>query len=571
MMKSKITAALTALLIALPCAVYCAQDDENITDVQEQKSYVKGGYAAGAEGDTLTVKKGEGFDFKIPEILITGQIDTKVLLKRETTSLDDLQSIKNVLFEQDKISMPYSYLREEELAPQNEEKLAAKDLAGKIKLLGGTYGNFLLDGTLGKAFDDSNSALLRIIHNNVDNEIINDRLTYRNTNNVECFYNTRYSPFEAKYYLNGEFDQYSNPYPSNAFGNFYNMQDYSAGLDLNGDINGYGADISLKYGYFDEKNNSGLFLYKENRLELKTVTEKDFALEQEKKIKTILSAGGYYSEVHIGPASYNNVFSVDVLFKGIFYFEPVVFQGGFRLQDYNMHANYFRMSPYLSVNYDMFPAVSLYADFKPQMQVTDNTGLLKTPFTAASTGYAMPVEDTDLKTGVNFSLFEAFVDIYYGYKSIRNNVYLDASEGSGPGDYIFSYRNNDIDYSFAGISLETLKTGNIKIKLDYEYISIIDQSATTTYMPDNTLDAKIVYQPAEWEFTLGAALKTSQYGASSVREPPLASVNLSVSRKITDNFIVTGFINNLLNNNYYLLYYYKEKMLNLGLALTLKF
>ena len=139
-----------------------------------------------------------------------------MLLNREMTSLDDLRSVKNVLFEQDRISMPYSYLREEELAPQNEEKLAAKDLDGKIKVESGTYGNFLLDGTLGRAFDDSNSALLRIKHDNVDNEIINDRLTYRNTNSLECLYSTVYSPFEAKYLLDGEFDRYSNPYPSNA-------------------------------------------------------------------------------------------------------------------------------------------------------------------------------------------------------------------------------------------------------------------------------------------------------------------------------------------------------------------
>ena len=248
------------------------------------------------------------------------------------------------------------------------------------------------------------------------------------------------------------------------------MQDYSAGLSLDGDVNGYGEDVSLKYRYFDEKNNPGMFLYKENRLELSSTTEKDFALEQEKKIKTILSRrGSGISEDDFGPVSYRNVFYADVLFKGIFYLEPVVFQGGFRLQDYDLNTNYFRMSPYLSVNYDMFPSVSLYADFKPSMQVTDNMELLQTPFTAATTGYAMPVEDTDLKTGVNFNLFEAFVDVYYGYRSIKDNVYLDATEGGHAGDYIFSYRNDDIDYSFEGVSLETLNAKNIKIKLDYRH------------------------------------------------------------------------------------------------------
>jgi hypothetical protein len=167
--KSQITklalASLFLAFIAFP-AFAATGDDDNITDVQEQKNYVKGAYVEGADGNTLEVKKGEGFDFKIPEIIITGQIDTKVLLNRETTSLEDLREVKNVLYEKERISMPYAYLGEEALSPQNEGKAAARDFTGKLLISAGTYINITADGTIGKAFDDINSAVLRLKHNN---------------------------------------------------------------------------------------------------------------------------------------------------------------------------------------------------------------------------------------------------------------------------------------------------------------------------------------------------------------------------------------------------------------------
>lgn len=94
--------------------ILCADEKDAITDIQEERSFASGEYKVSDEGDTINVKKGEGFDFKVPEILITGQVDTKILLKREITSLENLQDVKNVLYEKEKIEMPYSYLKEEE-------------------------------------------------------------------------------------------------------------------------------------------------------------------------------------------------------------------------------------------------------------------------------------------------------------------------------------------------------------------------------------------------------------------------------------------------------------------------
>jgi len=48
--------------------------------------------------------------------------------------------------------------------------------------------------------------------------------------------------------------------------------------------------------------------------------------------------------------------------------------------------------------------------------------------------------------------------------------------------------------------------------------------------------------------------------------PAHCAVNLALSKKLTDNFKVFGYVNNLLNNPYYVLYYYKEPGLNLGLG-----
>jgi len=557
----------------VPCVYAAAADDDNITDVQEQKNYVQGAYTEGAEGNTLAVKKGEGFDFKIPEIVITGQIDTKVLLNRETTSLDDLQEVKNVLYEKERISMPYSYLGEEALAPQNEDMAAARDFMGKLLLSAGTYSDITVDGIIGKAFDDINSAVLRLGHNNFENTI-NDRLVAWNTNNGEVFYDTTYGDFEAIYVLKGEFNRYENPYPSNMFGSSYDMQNYEAGVSASGAINTFGVDAAVKYVYFDEKNNAGGFLYREDRLAIKANIEKDFAAEQEKKIKTMLSVDGWYSEVNMDGKSYTGVFNLNMLFMGIFYFEPVVFKGGIRLQDYNLDINYYRMSPYLSVAYDALPALSFYADFNPIMQVVDNTEFLKTPFTAAaaSAGFEMPMETADLQAGARANVFDTAIDLFYGYKSIINNIYLDASASTADAHgFAFSYSNDDLDYSFAGISVETLKLKNIKVKFDYRYVNILKQSAATTYLPYNSLGAKVIYQPAEWEFTLAGTIKSAQRGATGGAVPAYADLDFSASRKITDNFTLRGYVNNVLNNNYYLLYYYNEKGINLGLTAVLKF
>jgi hypothetical protein len=313
-------------------------------------------------------------------------------------------------------------------------------------------------------------------------------------------------------------------------------------------------------------------LYKENRLAVRANAEKDFAIEYEKKIKTMLTVDTWFSEVNMEGARCAGVFNIDVLFKGIFYFEPVVFKGGLRLQDYNLDKNYYRMSPYLSAAYDVLPALSFYADFKPEMKVVDNTEFLKIPFTRASADFEMPAENVNLQTGARTNVLDTFIDVFWGYKSVKDNIFPDTIPATaGAHGYAYSWSNNDIDYSFAGISIETLKLKNIKIKFDYEYFNIIKQSTAATYMPYNVLETKIIYQPAEWEFTLAGTMKTAQRGAGGVVAPAYADIDFSAARQITENFTLAGYVNNILNNSYYLLYYYKEKGINLGITAVLKF
>jgi outer membrane receptor protein involved in Fe transport len=201
----------------------------------------------------------------------------------------------------------------------------------------------------------------------------------------------------------------------------------------------------------------------------------------------------------------------------------------------------------------------------------DNTELLKRPFTRASL-FELPAESVNLQAGARLNVFDTFIDLFYGYKSIKDNIYLDSVASTIlQHGYVFSYSNNDLDYSCAGISVETLKLKNIKVKFDYEYFNIIKQSSATTYLPYNMLEAKVIYQPAEWEFTLAGTLKSAQRGAGGAIAPAYADLDFSAARKITENFTLSGYVNNVLNNNYYLLYYYQEKGINLGITAVLKF
>ncbi len=564
-MKKIFLTVITVFFYFLLMFVY-AQEEDTITDIEDQKHYEKGTYSVEGKGDTLTIKKGEGFDFKIPEILITGQIDTKILLKRETTSLEDLQDIQAVIYEKGKITMPYSYLSEEQFSPHFQDTSKLRDFIGKIKLTAGSYNTIMADGMIGKYFNENNRLIFKLYHLNHDNEIINDRNTYINLNSFSCYYGTRYDEFNVLYKIKFNINQYSNPYPLNEFSSFYNLRNFVAGINFSGNIGDVSGDLALIYTYFDQITSANMFLYKENKANLKLSLEKDFNVEQQKRVKTTLTADFYAGENIIDNEVFNPVY-LDIIFKAILYFEPFILQGGIKIQDFKFANNEFRMSPYIFASYDMTAGVSFYATFKPQMNIISNIETLFVPFVLANSSYKPELEKTNLKAGINVNFFEMFFDVFYGYKSISDYLFLNNKSG----EVIFTHYNCNLDFNYFGISVETLRIKELKILLDYIYNNIIDASQNVTYMPYNTVEFKIIYQPAGWEFSFLTKGETSMYGTTNEKIPPYIVLDFSVAKMISDNFTVTGYINNILNNNYYLLYYYQQRKLNLGLGIIFKF
>ncbi|MBP7791810.1 MAG: TonB-dependent receptor [Candidatus Goldbacteria bacterium] len=559
---------LTYVLISLcfPLAFVFAEDEDTITDIEEQKHYEKGAYSVDDKGDTLTIKKGEGFDFKVPEILITGQIDTRILLKRETTSLESLEDVNSVIYEKGKIMMPYFYLNEEKFSPNFQDTSKIRDFVGKIKLTAGSYNTIMADGTIGKYFNENNRFILKLYHLNHDNEIINDRNTYNNLNSFSCYYGTMYEKFNVLYRIKFDINQYSNPYPFNEFSGFYDLRDFVAGINFSGNIKDVISDISFIWTYFDQINSEDVFLYKENRLNLKFSIEKDFNVEQQKRVKTTLNSDIYGGDAFMEGSNYNP-FYLDLMLKAILYFEPFILQGGIRAQYFKLDNDNFRMSPYIFASYDLFSGVSFYAVFKPQMNVISNIDVLTIPFVSANGSYKPELEKVNVKTGFNINFFEMFFDVYCGYKSINDYLFLNSESG----DFIFTNHNCSLDFRYYGLSVETLHIKELKILFDYVYNDVISSSRNVTYMPYNVIELKAIYQPAGWEFSVSAKGETAQYGTTDKKMPPYFVMDFSIAKIISDNFTITGYVNNILNNNYYLLYYYQQRKLNMGLGIVFKF
>jgi outer membrane receptor protein involved in Fe transport len=560
--------------IAAACFVSAAAasdaEPDSITDIQEKPSYEKGAYTAGTEGNTTTVKKDEGFDFKVPEIRITGQVDTKNMLKREITSLEDLQSVKNILYEKEKIYMPDYYLKEESLSPKALDIPADRDYIGQLKLSAGSYTNILADGIIGKAFDKDNKAVFRMTHNNFLNNSVNNRDTYDNLNFGDLFYATKYDFIDAVYRVNADISSYGNPYtdaPGNIFGKEMDTSDVSLTASFSGKADEYGFSGTMGYTYFNTENDLKEKIYKENRTVISALIDRDFDIDKGRKMKLVSSLDFWAAEQRMAGTVYQGVVNADLLVKGILYFEPVVVQVGLRLVDYRLTGNNFYLGFYLNANYDIMPDLSIYAAMDPTMRAPDYTLLMPGNFLLPDA--VKPSTDLlDIKTGINWNVAGVFVDAYWGYKTTNDSLMLDEV----PGARYYTLLNNDLEYSRAGISVEALKLKAISLNVSYEYKNIIKTGAyTQTYLPQNEFALKGSYELAEWNFNLALKMLSGFMGTQLYKAGAYAVIDASVSRKINGMLSVTGYINNLLNNNYYLLYYYKEKNINLGLGVTLNF
>lgn len=560
-----------AAAFILRAAVAADPETDTITDIQEKASYEKGAYTAGTEGNTLNVKKDDSLDFKVPEIRITGQVDTKIMLKREINSLEDLQSVRNILYEKEKIYMPDYYLKEEALSPKTLDIPANKDFIGQLKLSVGSYTNLLADGIVGKAFDKDNKAVLRLTHKSYSNNTINDRETSDNLNFGDLIYATRYDFIDAVYRVDADLSSYGNPYtdlPLNIFKKEIDTTDVSLMANFSGKAGEYGFSGAIGYTYFNLENDLKQRIYKENRTSVFVSMDRDFDIDKGKKMKLVSSLNFWAADQLMQNILYQGVVNCDLLVKGILYFEPVVVQAGLRVMDYRLTDNNFYLGFYLKADYDILPDLSIYVGMDPKMSSPDYTLLMPGNFLAPDAAVKPGKDILDLKTGINWNVAGVFIDAYWGYKITDNSLMRDEVLGSR----FYGLLNNDLEYSRAGISVETMKVKNISFTASYEYKNIIKTGAyKQTYLPNNEFSVKGTYDLAEWNFNLALKMLSNFMGTQAEKAGAYAVVDASVSRKINDLLTVTGYINNLLNNNYYLLYYYKEKNINLGLGVTLNF
>ncbi len=549
-------------------SVFAAENKkEDITGIEEEKHFEKGEYKAEGKGDTLTVKKGEGFDFKIPEILITGRVDTKVMLKREMRSLENLQEIKTMLYEDERVEMPYSYLKESELGPQGE-RAENRDFVGRLEVSGGTMYRLYGSGIIGKAFDPDNSLVISARHENHNNPVENDRVTYQNLNSARLFYKTLYYPVKAVFDIRAGIGGYTNPYPENIFTGEYFRKNAEAKALFSAGAGGFDFDAGASYSYLDNFSAGGELIFRERRAAGEINMERDFKIAGQRKVKTIITASIYGSDIFTRGAGSRGIFDLDILLKGIFYFEPFVFQGGLRAQDHSCGENYYRMSPYLRANYDISPKMSVYANFTPQLKPADYMNIMEEPFIAANTDVKPAGEYADFKTGAHALAGNIFFDVFYGYKSVKNNIYLTRPDKNGP----VTLRNNDIEYTYTGIRAETIKSGNFSLSAGYTYRNILKSGTPViTYFALNRINAGVSYGAGGWKGELRITGESDRYGSPDKKLGGYFDIDVEISKKINDNVVVSGYINNVLNNNYYLLYYYKEKPINLGLSAVIVF
>jgi outer membrane receptor protein involved in Fe transport len=564
----KITAILAAIL--LPAMLHAASGDaDTITDIQEKAGLTKTAYSPAAEGDTMTVKKGEGFDFKVPEILITGQVDTKIMLTREINSLEDLQSVKSILYEREKIYMPDYYLKEESLSPQALELSADRDFIGQLKLSAGTFNTLSGSSLLGRAFDADNKVILRLNHDSFMNERVNDVDTSEDLNSGELFYSTKYDAYNAVYSLSGAVSNVGNPFPADIFGR--ELNDYSAGVNasFSGTIMDYNFNAGAGYAYFNALSGAGGAgnIYKENTVLFNVSGDRDFELSSGKKIKLTGGLDVKAGQQTLGGTDYSGSLDMDFDLKAVLYFDAITAQGGVKALGYRLKDNYLSAAPYLNLNFMALPDISLYFTFDPRLTTPDFASMMEGKFVAPSAGVKPSTDSANIKTGLNATLFGFFTDIYWGYRNTDNYITLDESGSSG----YFIPVNCDVEYSLAGFSVEAMRVSGIKLGVSYEYRNMISSSTTVTYLPLNEAAVKGNYETGNFTFGLKARLLSSFYGTTTAKAPPAAVVDADVSWKLSGLVTVSGYINNLLNNNYYLLYYYKEQGLNLGIGVELNF
>ncbi|MFP4466974.1 MAG: hypothetical protein ACLFP1_07985 [Candidatus Goldiibacteriota bacterium] len=561
--------AAAVIVIFLFFAAVWAQEEDTIVDMDGGKKEIpKEEYISAQDSEGPDIKKGEGFDLPSSEIIIKGKVDTRVLLRREISSLEDLHDIKNILYEKEKLDIPGHYFDERDLAPGRGEK--EKDFVGRGRLEGGTFNRLAVEGILGIKFNRKNNLVMRLSHENYDRPEVENtgRKIYDNNNRAVVYYKTAYGKTEAAYRLGLEYNGHKNPVPSNLFGGEYFTSDIDLSTGLYGKIRDYNYSFLLKYRYFSQDGTNRGCIYKENRIRNTITAERDFLVD-DSKVKLVGIADYFISAVENKGRHYDGVFGIDTIVKGIFYFEPFVIHGGLRLQDFKMSENFYRLNPYFYAGWDFAPWGAIYAEFNPEMQAPSYPDELKTPFLAVNDSYAAPVENVSLKGTFAVKFDEIYAQAYAGYKNVSDGRYIDETE---PGSTVFTYYNSGYSYVYYGLNLDIPFYEDFKVTSSYTYRHITDaDKENVTYLPNNTLEAGLKYEKNRWNAAVSLKAESGAWGTRTDRLPSYVLLNVKADRELFENLRIHGYVNNVLNNEYYLLYWYQEKGLNAGLGLEYDF
>ena len=559
------------LALTLTGVLFAQTDKDGITDIPEKNVYEKGGYpASDASGDTLAVKKGEGFDLDIPKIMITGEIDTKIMLHRETGMLEDIADIKDVLYEKDKVYMPDNSLKDEEVSPQKDEMKPERDFIGRIKIATGAYNNMLVDAAMGKAFDKSNSVVLRLFHDSRDNDKVNMQSNSNNLNSGYLFYGTALENIKAGITLKGDLNRYENPFPTNIFKNSYDFSKAGAAAEISTELFDTTVDVDFSYDYAAVTSGDyKTYTDKESRFTNKYLLERDFGQDSE-KIKAVMAVSYRVGDSFNNGINNKNTYYIDMFLKGIMHLEPVILQAGLRWQDHTFIKNYYRVSPYLALNYDVLPQLSVYAEFKPEMreQDTDSLRLLAMPFMRVNPELKMPSENVNIKVGATLNILWFFVETYYRFCSVSDYAFYDETANTRT----FGLVNADLDYSEMSVAVQILKLNEFSFGTEYKY-TLPSKKDICNYMPEHSYKAKVSFDKDEWSFKASLTGNTAQLGKTSGLRilPAIALLDITASKKVSDFITLFVYANNLLNNTHYVLYYYKQTGINVGMGITLNF
>ncbi|MBN2754129.1 MAG: TonB-dependent receptor [Candidatus Goldbacteria bacterium] len=554
------------MIIIIFNAVICfSAAEDTIEDVNEQPGQFKDGqYKAGADEPAPAVTKGQGFDFKAPEILIKGKIDTKITVKREMRALENLQDVKNVLYEKEKVGIPEYYLKDGAFGLHGVREKES-DFAGRVKAYMGSMSTLFLDAMAGKNLGDNSAFTARLSHFNRDNEPVNDRKTWLSSSGLDLSFSAAHGSVNAYYTAGAGFNARLNPFPDNLFGSQLNRGSAFVAALYSGELNGYFYDAGFKYSHENISSVSGGGIYRENRGSVHIDAEKDFEIEQGRRVRAFASFKSRLSNIFSAGENYPSAFNMDLALKSVFNFDPVSLMLGIRLQDDALIINTMRVSPYLNINCPVFSVAEFYFIFDPKMNAPDYSAAQD--YTYINRDFRIPSENISLKAGGTLNLFEVYTDIFFGMKSADDYGYYEESSEKGA----FVLVNADIDYTYAGISVQTLKAGNFSFNAEYTYKHIIKASAKINNFAGNIFSVKAGFEKYGWLASVRARGESASYGKNGFKNPAFLGLDLSLSKKIADNIKVFGYANNLLNNSQYVLYYYKEPGINLGLGAEINF